>query len=73
MAGREGREALRCPAICPSGSTGGDNELAGFRRKLMFVFVLLLLESDKGGDVGGGIALLRDRFGDGYDMLSGTE
>lgn len=39
----------------------------------VFVFVLLLLESDKGGDVGGGIALLRDRFGDGYDMLSDTE
>lgn len=71
MAGREGREALRWPVGWPRGSTGGDKELAGFKRKLMFV--LLLLGRDKGGEVGGGIALLRDRFGDGYDMLSGKE
>lgn len=45
---------------------GGDRELGGFRRKL--IFVLLLLDSDKGGEVGGGMTLLRDRFGDGYDM-----
>jgi hypothetical protein len=46
-------------------------EWEGFRRKLMFV--LLLLERDMAGDAGGGMALLRDRFGEGYEMLSDTE
>lgn len=38
-------------------------EWEGLRRKLMFV--LLLLDKDIEGEVGGGIALLRDRFGEG--------
>lgn len=37
------------------------------------MFVLLLLERDMDGDAGGGMALLRDRFGEGYEMLSDME
>lgn len=37
------------------------------------MFVLLLLERDMDGDAGGGMALLRDRFGEGYEMLSEME
>lgn len=44
----------------------------GFRRKFIFV-LLLLADSDMDGDVGGGIALLRDRFGEGYETLPETE
>jgi hypothetical protein len=56
------------------GSTGGDSECDGFRRKLIFVFVLLLLaDMEMDGDTGGGMALLRDRFGEGYETLSETE
>ena len=36
----------------------------GFRRKLMLV-LLLLAEMDMEGEVGGGMALPRDRFGEG--------
>lgn len=39
-------------------------EWEGLRRKLMLV-LLLLLDRDIEGEVGGGIALLRDRFGEG--------
>ena len=35
--------------------------------------LLLLTDRDMEGDVGGGITLLRDRFGEGYEMLSETE
>lgn len=47
-----------------TGSTGGDMEWEGLRRKLMFV-LLLLLDKDIEGEAGGGIPLLRDRFGEG--------
>lgn len=39
-------------------------EWEGLRRKLMLV-LLLLLDKDIEGEVGAGIALLRDRFGEG--------
>lgn len=38
------------------------------------IFVLLLLaDMEMDGDAGGGMALLRDRFGEGYETLSETE
>jgi hypothetical protein len=46
------------------GSMGGDKECDGFRRKLIFV-LLLLADMEMDGEGGGGIALLRDRFGEG--------
>jgi hypothetical protein len=53
------------------GSMGGDKECDGFRRKLIFV-LLLLADIEIDGDAGGGIALLRDRFGEGYETVSET-
>lgn len=46
------------------GSTGGDRECDGFRRKLIFV-LLLPADMEMDGDGGGSIALFRDRFGEG--------
>ena len=54
------------------GSIGGDSECDGFRRKLIFV-LLLLVDMEMAGDAGGGMALLRDRFGEGYETLSEME
>lgn len=62
-AGLDGRDVLLWSGVATVWSIGGDMEWEGFRRKL--IFVLLLLDKDIEGEVGGGIALLRDRFGEG--------